>query len=67
MSEQYITKAYRQRTSLVTSIPIQVRTRLELNKGDHLVWQVRANSEFVQIFKVPTGGNKNDGAKGNFG
>ena len=66
MFEQYITKAYRQRTSLVTSIPIEVRVKLGMKKGDYIVWQVDEQSAYVQIRKVPVGGNSNDRSKGNY-
>lgn len=57
MKKQYVTKPYRQRTSIVTSVPIEVRVRLELLHGDHLIWQVDNSSKFVQISKVVPGGN----------
>jgi len=67
MHTEHVTKAYGQRTSVVTSIPYEVRLRLELTTGDYLVWQVDDSSDFVQISKVVARGNKNDGAKGNIG
>lgn len=62
---KYVTKIYRQHTTLVTSIPFNVRAALELTSGDNLLWQVDENSDFVQISKVVPRGGKHDGAKGN--
>lgn len=59
MSDQYVTKPYRQRTSMVTSLPIGVRVKLGLSNGDHIVWQVNDDSNFVQISKVVPGVKKN--------
>jgi len=65
MSEQYITKVQKQHSTLVTSIPLAVRMKLELTKADHIVWQVDNLSEFVQISKVVSGGSSHDRSKGN--
>lgn len=67
MKKHYVTKAYRQRTSIVTSVPIHVRIRLGLTNGDHIVWQIDEASDFVQLSKVVPGGKSKDGAKGNIG
>jgi len=67
MKNEYVTKVYRQRTSMVTSVPVDVRIRLGLSIGDHIVWQVDDESDFVQISKVVARGNKNDGAKRDIG
>lgn len=61
MSEQYITKVYRQHTTAVTSVPVGVRVKLGLNVSDHIVWQVSENSPFVQLFKVQVTGKNYDG------
>jgi len=65
MAKQYVTKAYRQRTSMVTSIPIEVRIRLGLSMGDYIVWQADEDSDFAQLSKVVAGGNRNGGDKRN--
>jgi len=65
MSEQYVTKTYGQRTSMVTSIPIGVRAKLGLTKGGHIVWQVDKNSNFVQISKLAPGVEENESGIGN--
>ena len=65
MSKQYVTKVYRQRSSLVTSVPIEVRKKLELTNKDHLVWQVDERSNFVQVSKVVAGGKNNGRDNGN--
>jgi len=65
MATNHVTKVYRQRSSLVTSLPIAVRVKLGLNRGDHIVWQVVDNCQFVQVSKVVAGGNSNDDGKGN--
>ena len=64
MYETYVTKIYRQRSSLVTSIPMEVRNRIGLLNCDHLVWQVNEGSNFVQISKVVVGGTNNVGDSG---
>lgn len=61
MIKEYVTKAYRQRTSMVTSVPIDVRIKLGLTIGDHIVWQVDESCNFVQLSKVVAGGNKDAG------
>jgi len=65
MSKTYVTKIYQQRTSLVTSLPMEVRNRLGLTKGEHLVWQVDKDSNFVQISCVVAGGKSNEECSGN--
>lgn len=65
MENQYVTKPYRQRSTTVTSVPVQVRNRLRLTKGDYLCWQVDMNSDFVQISKVVPGGKSNGRDTGN--
>ena len=62
---KYMTKVYKQHTTMVTSLPIAVRDRLRLTKGDYLFWQVDRNSDFVQISKVEPRGIVNGKTKGN--
>lgn len=54
-TKQYVTRVHRQHSSIVTTIPIGVRRQLELTKGDHIVWVVSENSNFVQIYNLVTG------------
>jgi len=66
MAEQYITKAHRQHNSMVTTIPMAVRGRLGLLPGDHVVWYVSENCQFVQVNKAKFGVNNSDESKRNF-
>jgi hypothetical protein len=65
MVHQYVTRVHRQHSSMVTSVPLAVRERMQLTNGDHLMWQVDDSSDFVQMCKVVARGDKNHGAKGN--
>lgn len=61
----YVTKIHRQHNSMVTTVPIEVRIRLGLTNGDHLVWQVDSVSNFVQISKLVPGARVDVRDKGN--
>lgn len=56
-----VTKVHRQHSSVVTTVPVEVRVRLGLSTGDYMLWQVDDVSNFVQISKVVAGGNKDVG------
>lgn len=60
MVEQYVTKAHRQHTSVVTSIPKPVQQAMQLTSGDYLVFQVDKSSVFVQLSKLVARGDKHD-------
>ena len=67
MNSHYITKLHRQHTTVVTSIPRPVQRALEVQCGDHLIFQVSERSRFVQISKVEPQGEKNAGNNRNSG
>jgi len=56
---QYVTKLYKQHTTVVTSVPIAVRDELGLKEGDNLLWEVDASTGFVQLCKVVRRGEIN--------
>jgi len=66
MADQYVTKAHRQHNSIVTTIPLAVRERLGLLPGDHIVWHVSENCQFVQVLKANFGVKSSDDFKRNF-
>ena len=49
---QYVTKLYKQHTTLVTSVPKGVIEELGLKRGDHLFWEIDMNTGYVQLCKV---------------
>ena len=55
MIKMYVTRAYRQRSTIVTSLPGNVRGRMGLRPGDYVLWQVDDDSHFVQLSKVGYG------------
>lgn len=66
-TKQYVTRVHRQHSSLVTTMPLRVRSQLELTKGDHIVWTVDENSNFVQISNLVQGVCENVRDKRNSG
>lgn len=65
MTREYVTRPYRQRTTVVTTIPRRVVERLKLERGDHVIWQVEKGSPFVQISKLYIRGSENGNDKRN--
>lgn len=65
MIRQYVTKTYKQRTTVVTSVPKAVRQQLELTRGGHLLWEVDENSDFVQCSSVVPRGKNYERSGGN--
>jgi len=61
MVNQCVTKLYKQHTTVVSCIHPLVRKQLKVGAGDHLLWQVDEQSNFVQVSKVVFGGVQNEG------
>ena len=55
MFYQYVTKLQQQHSTMVSSVPAAVRAVLGMKAGDHIMWQVDEESDFVQVCKVVPG------------
>lgn len=59
MIYQYVTKVYRQHSTMITSVPKAVREELGITDQDNLLWEVDPVSGFVQMCKVVRRGEIN--------
>ena len=64
MFYQYVTKLQQQHSTMVSSVPAAVRAVLGMKAGDHIMWQVDEESDFVQVCKVVPGGKSHGGDSG---